>query len=62
MLIALQEEDGEGGKALIPLKYMLLCKIMLNLVRDGLGARLHITAGLINYYVDSLRTSLPSLP
>ena len=44
MLIALQEEDGEGGKALIPLKYMLLCKIMLNLVRDGSGARLHITA------------------
>ncbi|THH03691.1 hypothetical protein EW145_g6086 [Phellinidium pouzarii] len=29
-----QEEDGEGGKALIPLKYMLLCKIMLNLPED----------------------------
>ncbi|KAI5121381.1 hypothetical protein M0805_001194 [Coniferiporia weirii] len=26
--------DGEGGKALIPLKYMLLCKIMLNLPED----------------------------
>lgn len=29
----LQEEEGPGGKALVPLKYMLLCKIMLNLVR-----------------------------
>lgn len=28
----LQEEEGPGGKALVPLKYMLLCKIMLNLV------------------------------
>ncbi|TDL15148.1 PCI-domain-containing protein [Rickenella mellea] len=28
------EEGGEGGKALIPLKYMLLCKIMLNLPED----------------------------
>ncbi|KAH8116756.1 PCI-domain-containing protein [Phellopilus nigrolimitatus] len=29
-----QEENSEGGKALTPLKYMLLCKIMLNLPED----------------------------
>lgn len=31
-----QEEHAEGGgseRAIVPLKYMLLCKIMLNLVR-----------------------------
>lgn len=31
--LSAQSEDGEGGSALVPLKYMLLCKIMLNLVR-----------------------------
>ncbi|KLO18671.1 proteasome regulatory particle subunit [Schizopora paradoxa] len=32
--LSAQSEEGEGGNALVPLKYMLLCKIMLNLPDD----------------------------
>lgn len=32
--LSAQAEDGEGGNALVPLKYMLLCKIMLNMPDD----------------------------